>query len=249
MTLYLYNFNNYACRILDVRDTLADYSEYLIKATPSGVNFNPNDGVNTSIVLNIADNEIPNYIICVPDGTLDIHSRWYVIDANRTTGNQYRVTLLRDVLADYYEEVYNSTAFIQKGMLPMSSPFIYNSEGMSLNQIKKEEILLYDKSQCAWVIAYLSTNKPTQEVKWIPNEVTADITVNNLNNWDYKPDTEYNVYQTGKGAYHAWAFNNLLGAGTLTEFSWSNSGKQQTISNSNYYGTCKTLISNHDTIR
>ena len=247
MTLYLYNFNNYANRLLDVRDTLEDYQDYFIKATPSGVNFNPNDGVNTSIVLNIADDEIPNYIICVPDGTTNIHSRWYVIDANRTTGNQYRVNLLRDVLADYYNEVYNSTAFIQKGMLPMSSPFIYNNEGMSLNQIKKEEILLYDESQCPWVVAYLSTNKPTNEVKWIPNEVTADITVNSLNNWDYKPDKEYNVYQTGKGAYHAWTFNNLWGAGHLTEFSWSNNGKQQTISNSNYYGTCKTEIPNHDT--
>ena len=247
MILYLYNFNNYANRLLDVRDTLDDYSDYFIKATSSGVNFNPNDGVNTSIVLNIADDEIPNYIICVPDGTTDIHSRWYVMDANRTTGNQYRVNLLRDVLADYYNEVYNSTAFIQKGMLPMSSPFIYNSEGMSLNQIKKEEILLYDESQCPWVVAYLSTNKPTNEVKWIPNEVTADITVNSLNNWEYTADKEYNVYQTGKGAYHAWTFNNLPGADTLTEFAWSNNEKQQTISNSNYYGTCKTPIPNHDT--
>lgn len=247
MTLYLYNFCNYSNRILDRRNKLEDYQDYFIKSTPSGVNFNPNDGVNTSIVLNIADDEIPNYIICVPDSTTDIHSRWYVMDANRTTGNQYRVNLLRDVLADYYNEVYNSTAFIQKGMLPMSSPFIYNSEGMSLNQIKKEEILLYDESQCPWVVAYLSTNKPTNEVKWIPNEVTADITVNNLNQWDYTANKEYNVYQTGTGAYHAWAFNNIWGAGDLTEFSWSNNGKQQTISNSTYYGTCNTPIPNHDT--
>lgn len=249
MTLYLYSFNNYANRLLDVRDTLDDYSDYFIKATPSGVNFNPNDGVNTSIVLNIADDEIPNYIICVPDGTTDIHSRWYVMDANRTTGNQYRVNLLRDVLADYYDEVYNSTAFIQKGMLPMSSPFIYNSEGMSLNQIKKEEILLYDESECPWVVAYLSTNKPTNEVKWIPNEVTADITVSSLNNWDYKPDKEYNVYQTGTGAFHAWTFNSFTGSlnGVLVEYSWNNNGEQQTISNSNHYGTYKTNISNHDT--
>lgn len=249
MTLYLYSFNNYANRLLDVRDTLADYSDYFIKATPSGVNFNPNDGVNTSIVLNIADDEIPNYIICVSDGTTDIHSRWYVMDANRTTGNQYRVNLLRDVLADYYDEVYNSTAFIQKGMLPMSSPFIYNTEGMSLNQIKKEEILLYDESQCPWVVAYLSTNKPTNEVKWISNEVTADITVNNLNQWDYKPDKEYNVYQTGTGAYHAWTFDSFTGTlnGRLIEYSWNNNGEQQTISNSNHYGTYQQSISNHNT--
>ena len=244
MTLYLYSFNNYANRLLDVRNTLADYSNYFIKATSSGVNFNPNDGVNTSIVLNIADDEIPNYIICVPDGTTNIHSRWYVMDANRTTGNQYRVNLLRDVLADYYNEIYHSTAFIQKGMLPMSSPFIYNSEGMSLNQIKKEEILLYDESQCPWVVAYLSTNKPTNEVKWISNEVTADITVNNLNNWDYTADKEYNIYQTGKGAYHAWTKSNYR----LDEWAWSNLGKQQCIENKNAYGhTYTTLTAQHST--
>lgn len=247
MTLYLYNFNNYFNRLLDVRASLSDYEDYFIKATPSGVNFNPNDGVNTSIVLNISDEEIPNYIICVPDGTQDIHSRWYVMDANRTTGNQYRVNLMRDVLADYYDEVYNSTAFIQKGMLPMSSPFIYNSEGMSFNQIKKEEIPLYDNSKCPWIVAYLSTNKPTNEVKWLPNNVNADITVNKLGQWDYTVENEYNVYQDDTGAYHAWTFNNLVGANNLTEFAWSNKGKQQTISNSNYYGTYNQPISNHDT--
>ena len=235
MTLYLYNFNNYANRILDIRDTLEDYDDYFIKSTPSGVNFNPNDGVNTSIVLNIADDEIPNYIICVPDGTTNIHSRWYVMDANRTTGNQYRVNLLRDVLADYYNELYNSTAFIQKGMLPMSSPFIYNSEGMSFNQIKKDEIPLYDSSECPWIVAYLSTNKPTNEVNWLPSNVVADITVDKLENWDYTAENEYNTYQDNTGAYHAWTFNggfNML----LTEFSWNNNGPQKTILYNDNYG-------------
>ena len=248
MKLCLYNFNNYANRILDKRNKLEDYQDYFIKSTPNGVNFNPNDGVNTSIVLNIADDEIPNYIICVPDGTLDIHSRWYVIDANRTTGNQYRVNLLRDVLADYYDEVYNSTAFITKAMLPMSSPFIYNNEGMSFNQIKKDEIPLYDISGSPWIVAYLSTNKPTNAVNWLPSNVNADIVVNGLENWDYTADNEYNVYQDGTGAYHAWTFNNTLGSsGTLVEFSWNSNGKQKTISNSNYYGTYKQGISSHST--
>ncbi|MGN0966611.1 MAG: hypothetical protein ACI4OP_03340 [Candidatus Coprovivens sp.] len=249
MKLCLYNFNNYANRILDVRNKLEDYQDYFIKSTPNGVNFNPNDGVNTSIILNIADDEIPNYIICVPDGTLDIHSRWYVIDANRTTGNQYRVNLLRDVLADYYEEVYNSTAFIQKGMIPMSSPFIYNSEGMSFNQIKKDEIPLYDISECPWIVAYLSTNKPTNEVKWLPYNVTADIEVDKLADWDYTVNNEYNVYQDGTGAYHAWTFNSFTGSinGELIEYSWNNNGEQQTISNSNYYGTYEQSIPSHNT--
>lgn len=244
MTLYLYNFNNYANRILDVRDTLADYDDYFIKSTSSGVNFNPNDGVNTSIVLNIADDEIPNYIICVPDGTTDIHSRWYVIDANRTTGNQYRVNLMRDVLADYYDEIYNSIAFIQKGMLPMSSPFIYNSEGMSLNQIKKDEIPLYDNSKCPWIVAYLSTNKPTNEVKWLPNSVNADIVVVKLADWDYTVENEYNVYQDDTGAYHAWTKKNYR----LDEWAWSNSGKKQCIESKNSYGhTYTTLSVQHNT--
>ena len=246
MTLYLYNFNNYANRILDRRNSLEDYDDYFIKSTPSGVNFNPNDGVNTSIVLNIADDEIPNYIICVPDGTTNIHSRWYVMDANRTTGNQYRVNLLRDVLADYYDEVYNSTAFIQKGMLPMSSPFIYNSEGMSFNQIKKEEFPLYDSSKCPWIVAYLSTNKPTNEVKWLPSNVSADIDVNGLGQWDYTVENEYNVYQDGTGAYHAWTYNSNVH--TIYEFSWNNKDPQQCILNNNDYGvSSKYQLSGHNT--
>ena len=248
MKLCLYNFNNYANRILDKRNKLEDYQDYFIKSTPNGVNFNPNDGVNTSIVLNIADDEIPNYIICVPDGTLDIHSRWYVIDANRTTGNQYRVNLLRDVLADYYEELYNSTAFITKAMLPMSSPFIYNNEGMSFNQIKKDEIPLYDISGSPWIVAYLSTNKPTNAVNWLPSNVKADVEVTSLDKWKYTANNDYNIYQDGTGAYHAWTFNNTLGSsGTLVEFSWNSNGKQKTISNSNYYGTYKQGISSHST--
>ena len=246
MTLYLYNFNNYANRILDIRDTLKDYEDFFIKATPSGVNFNPNDGVNTSIVLNIADDEIPNYIICVPDGTTDIHSRWYVIDANRTTGNQYRVNLMRDVLADYYNDIYNSTAFIQKGMLPMSSPFIYNSEGMSFNQIKKEEILLYDGSQCPWVVAYLSTNKPTHDVNWLPTNVKFDIEVDKLENWKYKANNEYNVYQDGTGAYHAWTYDGGA-VQILCEFAWNNNGKQKTISSPYAYGTYQKSMLSHST--
>ena len=245
MTLYLYNFNNYANRILDKRNNLEDYQDYFIKATSSGVNFNPNDGVNTSIILNIADDEIPNYIICVDDGTTNIHSRWYVMDANRTTGNQYRVSLLRDVLADYYEEVYNSTAFIQKGMLPMSSPFIYNSEGMSLNQIKKDEIPLYDISGSPWIIAYLSTNKPTNEVKWLPSNVKADVEVTSLDKWKYTANNDYNVYQDGTGAYHAWTFNS--GWDYLMEFSWNNNGSQPTYSNPNDIGIYKKDQLSHDT--
>ena len=251
MKLCLYNFSNYANRILDVRNKLEDYQDYFIKSTPNGVNFNPNDGVNTSIVLNIADDEIPNYIICVPDGTLDIDSRWYVIDANRTTGNQYRINLLRDVLADYYEEVYKSTAFIQKGMLPMSSPFIYNSEGMSFNQIKKEEIPLYDGSQCPWVVAYLSTNKPTHDVNWLPNKVSADIVVDSLGGWDYTEENEYNLYQDGTGAYHAWTFNDytpgIISDNTLTELSWNNNGPQKTIGGTSGYGIHEEGVASHNT--
>lgn len=246
MKLCLYNFNNYANRILDRRNKLEDYQDYFIKSTPNGVNFNPNDGVNTSIILNIADDEIPNYIICVPDGTLDIHSRWYVIDANRTTGNQYRVNLLRDVLADYYEDLYNSTAFIQKGMLPMSSPFIYNSEGMSFNQIKKDEIPLYDISECPWIVAYLSMNKPTNEVKWLPTNVKADIEIDKLVNWGYKANNDYNVYQDGTGAYHAWTYEGGI-TKVLCEFAWNNNGKQKTISSPYAYGVYQKEMLSHST--
>ena len=102
---------------------------------------------------------------------------------------------------------------------------------------------------CPWVVAYLSTNKPTNEVKWLPTNVKADIEVSSLGQWDYTVENEYNTYQDGTGAYHAWTFNSFTGSinGELIEYSWNNIGKQQTISNSNYYGTYEQSIPSHNT--
>lgn len=47
MTLYVLNYNNYYNRILKKEDTLSAYLDSNKVYELSGVNFNPNDGVNT----------------------------------------------------------------------------------------------------------------------------------------------------------------------------------------------------------
>ena len=57
MQLLLLHYNNYFNRIIKKKDTIADYktadADY---KEVSNINFNPGDGVNTSIVLGLGQN-------------------------------------------------------------------------------------------------------------------------------------------------------------------------------------------------
>ena len=54
MQLLLLHFNNYFNRIIKKKDTIADYKSADINYKEvSNINFNPGDGLNTSIVLGL----------------------------------------------------------------------------------------------------------------------------------------------------------------------------------------------------
>ena len=154
-TLYLLQYNNYYNRIVKKEKTLDDYLAYALESIPA-TNFNPADGVNTSHVLKIEGDSIPDYIIEV-DNQNNIISRWFVLDANRNLSNQYHARLRRDVCVDFYDELVSAEAFVQRGTLEAGDPFIYNPEAVSFNQIKTSETLLKDESGCAWVVGYLDS--------------------------------------------------------------------------------------------
>lgn len=155
-TVYLLLYNNYYNRLVKREDTIEDYialgSDVVLGAIER-VNFNPNDGINTRQVINWKGAE-PDYLIVV-DEYGEIVSRWYVMDSTRTTMGQYGLIIHRDVLADFRTEVLDSTAYIKKAMLPIDNMLIYNSEGMSFNQIKTREDLLYDKTGTPWIVGYV----------------------------------------------------------------------------------------------
>ena len=154
--LYLYNYNNYFNKEVKVENTLGGYGEPV--ATLGSTNFKPNNGISTDHIINEDFSSIqPDYLV-VTDLYNSIDSRWFVTSCTRTRKDQYRLALLRDVMADFYPNVLDSTCFIERGNLPSTDDMIFNSEGVSFNQIKKGETLLYDRTGTPWLIGYLPTN-------------------------------------------------------------------------------------------
>ena len=202
MQLLLLHYNNYFNRIIKKEDTVAAYmnadSNYRVA---SNINFNPGDGVNTSLVLGCGANgtlfdvEEFDYMVAyeIVDDASVIRSRWFVLEQDRKRSGQYELTLKRDVIADNYSSVINAPIFLEKGFInDVNDPLLYNSESMSLNQIKQSEIPLKDETKSGWVVGYIPSDAfPKVEPAYdrVEKEVTipmsADITVNNLSSWNY----------------------------------------------------------------
>lgn len=159
-TCYLLNFNNYYNREYKKLYDLNDYLDYM-KYSWTNVNFNPGDGITTTIPVNsdveanylvLTDNTIPGTV-----GEEVIVSRWFIIESKFTRMGQRVLTLRRDILVDY-SSMATATVFAERGYVPNTSSLIYNSEGNSYNQIKKSEKLIKDESESAWLVGYLAPN-------------------------------------------------------------------------------------------
>lgn len=188
MTLYVLNYNNYYNRILKKFNNIGEYSDYVIYQIETA-NFNPNDGVNTThtIGATVPYDGSGDYLIAV-DNQFKIVSRWFIIDGARVRGGQYQLTLRRDLLADFKDDVLNAPCFVEKGSLRMTDPMIFNSENMTFNQIKTSEILLQDKSKCPWIIGYYAKNAEDLSGTVKTNELVDVPAINidtPINNWIY----------------------------------------------------------------
>lgn len=144
MKLQFLAYNNYYDRLIK---TETSYSNFLLLEMDN-IQFNDSDGVSTEVILedftDKLDGREPNYLL-VYNGTV-LSSRWFILDKIRTRSGQWRVSLRRDLLADYKDSVLSSTAFIEKGTLSAEDPFIFNDENFTFNQIKTAEYLLKDKT-------------------------------------------------------------------------------------------------------
>lgn len=213
--LLLLHYNNYYNRVIKRLDTVSDYMEADTEdgvthyADCANMNFNPADGLMTSAVLgfgtnpaNIFENGADyDYMVVYEQSvdsethvvTKDITSRWFILEADRTRGQQYELKLKRDVIADHYNQVIDSPIFLEKGYInDVNDPLLYNSESMNVNQIKQLEIPLKDETGCGWVVGFIPSDsfnetEPsyTRVDKTITMPMTADITVNGLSNWAY----------------------------------------------------------------
>ena len=161
--IYLLQFNNYFNRTVKGEQlvTLTQYTQ--AGAIQVGIIsnmslWNPNDGVNTTITSNLGLTAVPDYAILMENGY--VSQRWFVIEATRIQGQQYRLSMRRDVLADeYYAIMDNAESYIERGWCDVSNPAIYNQEPMTFNQIKTSQRSMFDKSQCPWIVMYFTPNK------------------------------------------------------------------------------------------
>ena len=201
MQLLLLHYNNYFNRIVKKEGTVADYkaADAHYKEA-SNINFNPGDGVMTSIVLGCGANGSLfdgeggfDYLVAYEtvDGAPLIRSRWFVLEQDRKRGGQYELKLKRDVVADNYDAVMNSTCFIEKGYVNEKDSAIFNKEDMTFNEIKDGEFLLKDETQCPWIVGYVAKDRSQ-------NGVIQDTTFTDANLVNVEASTEAaaEVYST-----------------------------------------------------
>ncbi len=175
--LLLYNYNNYFNRIVKKESSIANYGTPLYEL--ASCNFNPNDGVTASHVINYSS-EAGDYVLITNDEKTTIQSRWFVTETVRNRGGQYRLSLKRDLLVDYYDKVINAPLIINRAMITNpDNPLLFNPEGFSFNQIKKEEILLKDRTLTPWYILYFNRNvtSKTGAFGTVPADYDVEINV------------------------------------------------------------------------
>ena len=162
--LYLLNFNNYYNRQVRKMSSIQDYIDggYLIN-TLQDCNFEFRDGINSELTINYAyvDQE-PDYIL-VEDKTDNHFTRWFVVDSELTRGGQYRFTIRRDVIAEYFDTIRNSDCLVKKGYVDNNSILAFNREDQQYNKIKTSEKLLKDKVDSGYVIGFIERESPNAD--------------------------------------------------------------------------------------
>ena len=190
MNLYIYKYNNYYNRIVKQENTLLEYGEPIHRLL-NCKDFTPGDAVNTVHIFGSAGNNYDgsgDYLI-VADEYNSILSRWFIIETDFTRQGQWKITLRRDLVVDYYDAIVNAPTFIEKATLNADDPLVFNSENMTVNQIKTDEKLLKDKSGCGWLVGYYDRKKET---------ISGTVPTNNFTNATlvpYNTIEEWPLYQ------------------------------------------------------
>ena len=188
MDLYFLIYNNYYNRIVKKESSLSAYLEYQVgEPLQSVINWNPRDGVSTEQILNSWTYETPDYLLVVENN--EIVSRWFVIESEYLRNGQYKVSLYRDVVVDNYDAVIGAPCFIEKAT-PQSirDPAIYNNEDMTFNQIKTSEQLLFDETNCPWIVGYIPRDAfDTDTSVSVETTLTgaADIELNSISDYPF----------------------------------------------------------------
>ena len=206
-SILVYDYNNYFNRKIKKENTIAAYGASVYSESGTNINFNSNDGINATYVagkLNNPYEDNGNYLIYSRDNT-NITSRWFITESTRTRGGQYQLSLRRDVISDYYDDIISAKSYIQNATLSDDDPLIYTQEPISVNQIKTKEIELKDDTKRAWILAYIARNTSytnngadktdhPHRIHMTTAVIVPDITVDNLESWNYNKYVNTRLY-------------------------------------------------------
>lgn len=175
------------------------------------INFNRNDEVVSEVVGNDVPFN-PDYLLVLDPSNDEIVSRWFVIKQARIRDGQFQYALKRDVIYDKLDTLLDAPIYVHKGMLEESDPFVVNSEGMTVNQVKKSEIPLQDETANAFVVGYFAKNTPATTVNGDLG-LKVDIPANaaTVNGQEYKMFVMFlNDYDESLGGVHSFALGGVF---------------------------------------
>ena len=200
VNLYFLQYNNYFNRQTKPHRTITNwFLPYQIGSTVGVQLFNYGDGVDTTQVVNTSawtnENRVPDY--CVVENQTDgSRQYWYVTEWKYLRKGQYEATLKRDVLSENYDIITTAPMLIKKGTVASpNDPAMYNIEGQAYNQIKSDEIPLYDATGCPWIVGYVPLNAFQTDTEISKNiYVEPSFTYATLE--DFRSDFPYDVNMT-----------------------------------------------------
>ena len=204
MTLYILTYNNYYNRLVKQESRIEDYLDSMVYELET-TNFNPNDGITATHVIGVGEYDGTGDYLVVCNELNEIVSRWFIIESVRTRAGQYSLLLKRDLVVDYYNLIVKSPMFIEKATLPYESPFLFNDEEITVNQIKQREDLLIDRSRIPWLVGYYSKGAALEGTVSINTELEATpIGVQTIEDWEFYPYS--NNPAVGPQSYGAYTF-------------------------------------------
>lgn len=218
-TLYLLqNQNNYFNRKVILQGVKNEedimYNDKVI-AVYNELNVPTFDSLRCQVIVNTQTNfgvrsNFPDYAVLIT--TLDNEekelTRRFVEKYEKVRGEQYRIDLRRDILADYLNNILTATAFIEKGYCDINNPLIFNDEKMNFNEIKIKEHLLKDYTLGSWIVGYMASAK--DEDIDIPISVDAIDAQGDFEEFDTLPVNVRNSITTGSRLIDIITENHLI---------------------------------------
>ena len=200
VNLYFLQYNNYFNRQTKPHRTITNwFLPYQIGSTVGVQLFNYGDGVDTTQVVNTTnwtnENRVPDYCV-VEDQADGSRQYWYVTEWKYLRKGQYEATLKRDVLSENYDLITTAPMVIKKGtVISPNDPAMYNIEGQAYNQIKSDEIPLYDATGCPWIVGYVPLNAFETD-KEISKNIYVEPSFTYATLEDFRSDFPYDVNMT-----------------------------------------------------